>query len=759
MYLSRVRINIISADVYLFDDILSALDGNVGSWIMKNTILGFLKSKSVIMVTHALQYLKGADYIYLMDQGEIALQGDFQKISQSQLYQKFNELENWRSEELDKKKHKESESEDETLSVKPNTIRKQSVYEEHAQEFTETTFNLVAELTLDEDRKFGAVGFTIINKFFKEAGGIIVFIPPLILIFIQFFLFMYGVNFFQQWTFKFDPETKYENLTKYSIILLSGSSFEALGKLVVILIGYRFNLNLHNKMVYSIMHSKIEEFLNKVPSGRLMNRFSKDIDKLDKDTFNYVAWFMRNISNIFIIFFTVAFSLGWEVLILVCILAILSVYYQQLYQNARREFQRMERITRSPILNVCSDTMKGLPEVRNMEFINFMKKKLREATNENAKNQMTAFCLRFWFNMRLQVSLAILVLLPCYLMMLFYFKNLSVPKIGLFLVSVYSLHLTVIHIVNDLSELDIAMISMERCVVFQETEKEDQYMSYHKDFKRIINAKGHPHKAVVDIQKRRKECQIIKEGKLEFKNVLAKYSTSATPALNHLTFTLKPREKVGVVGRTGSGKSSLIKVIWRALHLSDGEILIDGHDISKIDLKILRSQMMIVTQETALFKGTLQDNLDPNIEKEYEPSRLKEILDSLEFTHKDYVKKGLEMEIDSGGSNLSEGEKQLICFARCLVDPPKLIILDEATASIDIKTEELIQKSINKYFNQSTMLVIAHRVQTVMECDRIIVLRNGEIEALDTPYNLMKGDSFFKQIMEKMKADEEEEHQ
>lgn len=182
--------------------------------------------------------------------------------------------------------------------------------------------------------------------------------------------------------------------------------------------------------------------------------------------------------------------------------------------------------------------------------------------------------------------------------------------------------------------------------------------------------------------------------------------------------------------------------------------MIDGFDITKVDLKALRSQLMVVTQETVLFEGSLLENLIPQNTTQNSAREIEDLLEEIGFCHKDYIQNKTAMRIDNNGSNLSAGEKQLICFARCVVENTKLIILDEATASIDVKTEEMIQKCIEKYFKASTMLIVAHRIQTLLECDRILVLDAGKVAELGTPEELLRKDSFFKQIVEKMKAGE-----
>jgi ABC-type multidrug transport system fused ATPase/permease subunit len=294
------------------------------------------------------------------------------------------------------------------------------------------------------------------------------------------------------------------------------------------------------------------------------------------------------------------------------------------------------------------------------------------------------------------------------------------------------------------------MIAVERCHHFEKIEPEPQYKSYKKDFELVDGSKSSIEK--LKKQQIKNTEQIVTEGSIEFRDMSCKYATSQNPILSKLSFTIKPREKIGVIGRTGSGKSTLIKLLWRALDFYEGDIKIDGKSIKEVDLKSLRSQIMIVTQETALIEGTLRENIDIRLEDKSRDAEITAILTKLGFANPNYLKDGLDMAIDGEGSNLSAGEKQLISFARTLLDKKQIMILDEATANIDLKTEEKIQACVDQDFKDTTMLIIAHRIQTIMNCDRILILEKGKMAALDTPANLSnQKDSYFNNIINKMK--------
>lgn len=239
---------------------------------------------------------------------------------------------------------------------------------------------------------------------------------------------------------------------------------------------------------------------------------------------------------------------------------------------------------------------------------------------------------------------------------------------------------------------------------------------------------------------------IVSQGELIFNKVSARYNPYSDMVIKELSFRIAPKEKIGIVGRTGAGKSSLIKMFWHCLKPTSGDIIVDGINIANVDLKDLRREIMVVSQDIALFEGTLRENIDPLCSSSND-EKLLNILKRLDFQHTGFEKDGLDMVIESDGGNLSQGEKQLICFSRTLVNKRKLIILDEATASIDVKTEESIQKAVEEEFVESTVLIIAHRIQTVMHCDRVMVLKNGVIEEFGKPREMIKQrNSYLKEI-------------
>ena len=267
------------------------------------------------------------------------------------------------------------------------------------------------------------------------------------------------------------------------------------------------------------------------------------------------------------------------------------------------------------------------------------------------------------------------------------------------------------------ADLENIMISLERCLQYTKIKSEAPSIIRPKDDELIKN--NWPSK-----------------GTIKFENYSVKYRPNTEIVLKKLNFEIGSNEKVGVVGRTGSGKSTICLCLFRILEPLEGTIYIDNEDITKIGLDILRKNLTIIPQDPCLMEGSLRYNIDPFDLKEDE--EIISILKKIGFEYTETDEQILNRKIEQGGSNLSVGEKQLICIARAILRKTKIVVMDEATANIDMKTEEKIQKALQYVLNDSTVITVAHRIKTIIDYDKILVLDNGKIIEFDTPQNLLK---------------------
>jgi ATP-binding cassette subfamily C (CFTR/MRP) protein 2 len=533
----------------------------------------------------------------------------------------------------------------------------------------------------------------------------------------------------------------------YSIIISSAASLMVI---LLTVIGYYMSRNFNARMMFNVLHSKIEGFIARVPTARIMNRFSRDLMVIDMKSVYFVNYFVFKFTSVIIQIMVFGLIIGIEMILMTSVMLILCIYTQRLYMNAKREVMRVSSISKTPILNTLIDTCRGLPNIRSAKLESWSLQNFIELNDESSKNELVNQGLTSWYSVRASTIVSLVVVLPSFLLITYIKKSIPLAQIVVIMLVGSTIGWDLNEVLSNFSQLESAMIAVERCHHFEKIEPEPQYKSYKKDFELVDGSKSSIEK--LKKQQIKNTEQIVTEGSIEFRDMSCKYATSQNPILSKLSFTIKPREKIGVIGRTGSGKSTLIKLLWRALDFYEGDIKIDGKSIKEVDLKSLRSQIMIVTQETALIEGTLRENIDIRLEDKSRDAEITAILTKLGFANPNYLKDGLDMAIDGEGSNLSAGEKQLISFARTLLDKKQIMILDEATANIDLKTEEKIQACVDQDFKDTTMLIIAHRIQTIMNCDRILILEKGKMAALDTPANLSnQKDSYFNNIINKMK--------
>ena len=263
-------------------------------------------------------------------------------------------------------------------------------------------------------------------------------------------------------------------------------------------------------------------------------------------------------------------------------------------------------------------------------------------------------------------------------------------------------------LLSNYSEHENKLVSLERCTYFMNVKPEIGYKG--------LNLLEKALKAGNEIKVDTSKLTWPSSGQLVINNLSLRYRKDLPYVIRNLDLIVDSGTKVGIVGRTGAGKTTLIFAIFRTFDDYKGEVVIDGKEIREVDLKLLRYTMTIIPQDPYLFEDTLRNNLDPM--EQFRDAEIQSILEDVDLWSKFNSQKGLRTQIEKGGSNLSQGEKQLVCLARALLFKNKLVLMDEATSNIDVKTEVTIQKLINERFGESTILMIAHRLNTIMNCDK-----------------------------------------
>lgn len=809
-------------DVIILDDPLSAVDAHVGKTIFFDCIKTLLAGKTIIFVTHQLQYLKDCDQVLLLKEGRIAEIG-----VHNDLMDADNEyaalIKNFYLEQEDDK-NKDGAVDQELVEklMKEKKVSVQSAKELHLDRLSigssvhdqfapsprlrrvgsarEKVDSLQAEgggayiddvapaefeepkekertaLVQAESASSGSVSNKTYAAYVHASGGWCVGMTTLAL----FALLIFGATLDNWWltlwvnagglvcyencstpaTYTFDPilnavstlpSFQEEECTPYCIENDNISDGDRIGfyqavyfgiliiTLVIVVVKalmYTHSVigassHLHDK-VFRVVFGSPMKFFDVTPTGRILNRFSRDMDDMDvrlpqtMETFLIQAWLVFfSIVSMLIVF--PAF------IVIVIILAAIFIYLYRIFRIAVRELKRIDNVTRSPLFSHVTSTVQGLSTIHAYKKTDDFITRFEKLMDDNTSPYLCYYSSMRWLAVRLDAMTVSITFLMALLVVV---TTLYDVGIGEGQTSAAAAGLALSYSVQMTGLFQV-------CVRFSvETE------AYFTSVERVVEyIRGCPSEAPRRINKNRPPKEWPARGEIVFENSTMRYRPELPLVLRGLRFTIRPNEKVGIVGRTGSGKSSLGMALFRLVELAHGKIVIDGIDIGKIGLEDLRKKLSIIPQDPVLFVGTVRYNLDPF--SQYSDS---DIWTALERTHMkpsimDLPGK-LESEVVENGENFSVGERQLLCMARALLRHSRIIMLDEATAAIDTETDSLVQETIRDAFADCTMLTIAHRLNTVLTCDRILVMDNGYVAEFDEPANLLSNpDSQFSQMI------------
>ncbi|ODV62384.1 ATP-binding cassette glutathione S-conjugate transporter YCF1 ASCRUDRAFT_74772, partial [Ascoidea rubescens DSM 1968] len=776
------------ADIYLLDDPLSAVDEHVGKHLIDNVLgpNGLLRHKCKVLATNSINVLSLSSNITMLQDGEVVEKGTYNEITKkdSSLLAKLIK-------EFGKKSKKDEKIEiepadldssataihsssvetdvsvDETVVGSKNVTDNVSVLNRESsfnssndsndaisiiskdidgtmslRRASTASFNYQEQNTpgpsdvdqqvvniREEQRQTGKVKWSIYIEYAKACN-------PAGVIYVLFFLVssmalsVAGNYWLKYWA---EVNSKYgynPNVGKYLAVYIAlgiGSSLFTFVQtwtmwVVCIITGAKV---LHNKMVDSVFRAPMS-FFETTPVGRILNRFSSDIDKIDMFLGRVFQSFFTNFVKILFTLFVIC-STTWQFIFLIVPLLFLYYYYQQFYVKTSRELKRIESISKSPIFAHFQETLGGTSTIRGYgqqnRFIYLNENKI----DQNMKAYFSTYNANRWLAVRLEF-LGSLIIFGSAALCVFALKTGHMTS-GLLGISVtYALQVT-----GSLNWMVRMTVDIETNIVSVERVKEYGEL---------------PSEAPEIIPNNRPNSEWPSNGSLEFVNYSTRYRQDLELVLKDINLKVKAGEKVGIVGRTGAGKSSLSLALFRIIEKADSKsnIIIDDISVPNIGLADLRHKLSIIPQDAQVFEGTVRENLDPTgrfsdekIWKALELSHLKEHILSMSDSNE-----GLSVKLTEGGSNLSVGQRQLVCLARALLIPSKILVLDEATAAVDVETDKIVQKTIRKEFSDRTILTIAHRLNTIMDSDRIVSLDQGRIKEFDSPENLLKDkDSIF----------------
>ncbi|EFA04139.1 probable multidrug resistance-associated protein lethal(2)03659 [Tribolium castaneum] len=701
----QARINLARAvykesEIYLLDDCLSALDAHVSDFIFKECILKFLRNKLVVFVSHNASHVKDVDNVVIMHDGSVSSCVKSSEISETQI---LEEIINDKEKTEDLIDEDEDEANEKTKLV-TETTKERKVYQ--------------------EIKKKGEVDLSVYTKYIKFGGGFFIFTLLLVAFGVSQFVHSYADKLVSQWVnlerkisnFTFSNSTNLTEQQKGTIIshrdftqhLFSAMTaltvaFELGRILALFAVARRASIKLHKYMTDHIIKATMH-FFDTNFIGNILNRFSKDLSTIDEHLPFVIFQVFRAflvIVGVLILIYTVIKSFLIPTLMFFCLLAVIRRYYLP----TGRSLKRLDAATRSPVVGHLNATLEGLTTIRAFKAEQILRDEydrhqdLYTSATYNFQCSMRAFayCLDT-FNTLFIASVVLRFVI---------FDDVKeAGDVGLAITQAFRMTGTLQWGIRQWAEIENSMTSVERVLEYTEVKQENN-------------------------QGQTLDCWPTK-GEVRYENVYLSYTNSEEYVLKDINFTANPREKIGIVGRTGAGKSSIISTLFR-LYEVKGTITIDGVDIKTLSLDYLRRNISIIPQDPVLFSGRIRDNIDPEglytddqIWKAIETANLKPLVPSLDY------------EITENGSNFSVGQRQLICLARAVIRNNRIIVLDEATANMDRETDALIHQTIHENFASCTVFTIAHKLHTIINSDKVIVMDKGQIIECDDPNSLLQ---------------------
>ena len=700
----KQRLNIARAiyfnsDIVLMDDPLSAVDAHVGRHIFDNAICGLLKDKCRILATHQLHVLSRCDRVIWMQDGRIETIDTFSNLmNNNEDFQKLMATTAQEEKQEDEDEVNEDEVEDEKKAAKKRKQAKRG-----------------AALMQQEERAVKSVGWNVYAAYIRASGSLL-FGPIVILLLI----ISQGANIATSLWLSWWTSNKWGYSTGayigiYAALGVTQALLMFAFFVTLTVLGTRASRIMLKRAMTRVLRAPMS-FFDTTPLGRITNRFAKDVDIMDNnltDAMRMYFFTLAMITSVFILiivyFHYFAIALGP--------LFLMFLFSASYYRSSAREIKRHESVLRSGVFARFSEAVSGTSSIRAYGLQDHFTVGLKREVDQMNSAYYLTFSNQRWLSVRLDAIGNLLVFTTGILVVTSRF-NVSPSIAGLVLSYILSIVQMIQFTVRQLAEVENAMVSTERL----------HYYGTELDEEPPLHLKGVPD-------------SWPEKGEIVFNEVQMRYREGLPLVLQGLNMTVAGGERIGIVGRTGAGKSSVMSTLFRLVELSGGSISIDGINIAQVGLKDLRTRLAIIPQDPTLFRGTIRSNLDPFNEHTdlelWSALRQSDLIGAEEkLDDKTHGRIHLDGIVEEEGLNFSLGQRQLMALARALVRGSQIIVCDEATSSVDMETDQKIQRTIQTGFKGKTLLCIAHRLKTIINYDRICVMDQGRIAQLDTPLAL-----------------------
>ncbi|NXL40961.1 MRP7 protein, partial [Podilymbus podiceps] len=738
-------------ELYLLDDPLAAVDADVANHLMQKCILGVLKHKTRILCTHRTEFLEKADALLLVDNGRIVKTGTPADILPLvEAFPKFKDTDKRRK--------------DKGLYLASLRGHEEAI-ETEAEESTQNNHLIHKE----EEKKEGAVAFQVYKAYWLAVGSCLAFS-----ILFSLLLMQASRNISDWWLSHWissisqtantsvmvcSASLPSPELLLFSIVglvspiqaldttpvasngsldvnfyLIVYGSIAGANSIFTILRAFLFAYGtiraatvIHNRLLQRVLKATVT-FFDTTPTGRILNRFSSDLYCVDDSLPFILNVFLANMYGLLGMLVIITYGLPWIGLVLLP-LAALYFSIQRYYRRTSRELKRLYSVTLSPIYTHFSETLSGLSSIRAMRATQRFELENQLRLEQNQRCLFASNTAMQWLDIRLQMIGVAVVTAIAGIAIIQHQKQLGNPGlVGLALSYALSVTNLLSGLISSFTLTETMMVSVERT---------EEYTT---------DIPTEPQDKLVQVKAQIVAADWPSQGLVEFQQVVLAYRAGLPNALAGVSFTIYPGEKVGIVGRTGSGKSTLFLALFRMLELKSGRILLDGVDSQLVGLEELRSRLAIIPQDPFLFSGSIRENLDP--QGKWTDAELNEVLEQCHLRDAVTQMGGLDSELGERGKSLSVGQRQLVCLARALLTQAKVLCIDEATASVDQKTDQLLQQTIRQRFADKTVLTIAHRLNTILDSDRVLVMQAGRVAELDSPARLSQKDgSLFQRLL------------